>query len=72
MMKMFGLTDRYFPFPQPTSSPMEPSGREVRNLETMGHGCHVIGLAGCLGRLSPAYIRGFGRSNPELGRWRTL
>ena len=39
-MKIRGFTARYFPFPQPTSRPTEPSGKLVRNCRTIGHGCH--------------------------------
>lgn len=37
-MKTFGFTARYFPLPQPTSTPTEPSGRPVRKRSTSGHG----------------------------------
>ena len=38
-MKMFGFTVRYFPFPHPMSSPIDPAGRSLRNCSTMGQGC---------------------------------
>ena len=43
-MKMFELTARYFPLPHPTSKPTEPSGRLVKKLSILGHGCMIVRL----------------------------
>jgi hypothetical protein len=37
-MNILGLTAKYFPFPQPTSTPKEPSGNSFKNRSTIGHG----------------------------------
>ena len=51
-MKTFGFTVRYFPLPQPTSMPTDPSGRPVRKRSTSGHGCstHQYGHTSRSGR----------------------
>lgn len=41
-MNTFLFTGRYFPFPQPTSRPTEPSGRSFRNCSTIGHGFRTV------------------------------
>lgn len=41
-MKMLRLTARYFPFPQPTSAPTEPSGSSCRKRSTIGQGFGVF------------------------------
>ena len=38
MMKTEGLTERFFPLPQPRSRPMEPGARERRKEVTKGQG----------------------------------
>lgn len=35
------FTPRYFPFPQPTSRPIDPGGKARMKASTTGHGCHV-------------------------------
>ena len=38
----WGLTARYFPFPQPMSNPTEPGVRDRRNSATRGHGLCLV------------------------------
>lgn len=44
-MKILGLTPRYFPLPQPTSKPIDPSCNSVRKRSTIGHGCRKIRMS---------------------------
>ena len=42
IIKIFSLTERYFPFPQPTSRTNDPLGKESRNYFIFGHGLYLV------------------------------
>jgi len=63
-MKTLGLTARYLPLPQPISRPTAPSGSELRNRSTIGHGCFAIRCCLSRGEVKNAHLVSRGR---EMG-----
>ena len=41
---LFDCFVKYLPFPQPTSTSMEPDGNELTNSKTFGHGLYLVSL----------------------------